>query len=52
MKKEDHLESSVTQVELFDFGIAFLAGFMVIPAVFAFSGGDPAALNKGGTQLL
>lgn len=47
MKKEDHLESSVTQVELFDFGIAFLAGFMVIPAVFAFSGGDPAALNKG-----
>ncbi|MGL4284269.1 hypothetical protein [Eubacterium aggregans] len=41
------MESAVKQIELFDFGIAFLAGFMVIPAVFAFSGGNPDALNKG-----
>lgn len=47
MKKEVHLESSVHQIELFDTGIAFLAGLMIIPAVFVFSGGDPAALNKG-----
>ncbi|MDD4691095.1 MAG: sodium-dependent transporter [Eubacterium aggregans] len=47
MKKDDPMESAVKQVELFDFGIAFLAGFMVIPAVFAFSGGNPDALNKG-----
>lgn len=47
MKKDVSLESSVHQIELFDTGIAFLAGLMVIPAVFAFSGGDPAALNKG-----
>ena len=47
MKKEVKLESSVHQIELFDTGIAFLAGLMIIPAVFAFSGGDPAALNKG-----
>ncbi len=47
MKKEDNLESSVRQIELFDTGIAFLAGLMIIPAVFAFSGGDRSALNAG-----
>lgn len=47
MKKDVNLESSVTQIEIFDTGIAFLAGLMVIPAVFAFSGGDRAALGKG-----
>lgn len=45
MKKEDKLEKSVTQIEIFDTGIAFLAGLMIIPAVFAFSGG--ADLNAG-----
>ncbi len=47
MKKSDKLESSVRQIELFDTGIAFLAGLMIIPAVFAFSGGDRSALNAG-----
>lgn len=47
MKKEVNLEKSVRQIELFDTGIAFLAGLMIIPAVFAFSGGDEAALGKG-----
>ena len=47
MKKDVNLESSVTQIEIFDTGIAFLAGLMIIPAVFAFSGGDEAALGKG-----
>ncbi len=47
MKKDVSLESSVRQIELFDTGIAFLAGLMVIPAVFVFSGGDPAALGAG-----
>lgn len=47
MKKDVNLESSVRQIELFDTGIAFLAGLMVIPAVFAFSGGDESALGKG-----
>ena len=47
MKKDIRLESSVKQIELFDTGIAFLAGLMIVPAVFAFSGGDPDALNKG-----
>ena len=47
MKKDVNLESSVKQIELFDTGIAFLAGLMIIPAVFVFSGGDEAALGKG-----
>lgn len=47
MKKDVNLESSVTQIEVFDTGIAFLAGLMIVPAVFAFSGGDEAALGKG-----
>ena len=36
MKKEVNLESAVSQIELFDTGIAFLAGLMIIPSVFAF----------------
>ncbi len=47
MKKETHLERSVRQIELFDTGIAFMAGLMIIPAVFAFSGGSEEALGKG-----
>lgn len=47
MKKDISLESSVKQIEIFDTGIAFLAGLMIIPAVFAFSGGNEEALGKG-----
>jgi len=47
MKKEDNLEKSVRHIELFDTGIAFFAGLMVIPGVFAFSGGDESALGQG-----
>ncbi len=45
MKKDVNLESSVKQIEIFDTGVAFLAGLMIIPAVFAFSG--PEDLGKG-----
>lgn len=47
MKKDVNIESSVRQIEIFDTGIAFLAGLMVVPGVFAFSGGSAEALNKG-----
>lgn len=47
MKKEVDIESSTKQVEVFDTAIAMLAGLMVIPAVFAFSGGDPNTLKAG-----
>jgi len=44
MKKEVSIRSSVRQIELFDTGIAFLAGLMIVPAVFAF---DKGAIGKG-----
>ncbi len=47
LKKDVNLESSVHYIEIFDTGVAFLAGLMIIPGVFAFSGGDEAALGKG-----
>ncbi len=47
MKKDVKIESSVHSIEIFDTGIAFLAGLMIVPAVFVFSGGDQSALNKG-----
>lgn len=47
MKKEDNLEASVRQIELCDTAFAFIAGLMIIPAVFAFSGGDESALGTG-----
>ncbi len=47
MKKDISIEKSAHQIELFDTGVAFLAGLMIIPAVFAFSGGDESALGQG-----
>ncbi len=47
MPKKESLEKSVRHIEIFDTGVAFLAGLMIIPAVFAFSGGDPSALSQG-----
>ena len=49
MKKEVSIESSVTQIEIFDTGIAFIAGLMVIPAVFSFTGAAPV---KPGPSLM
>ena len=47
MKKEFDLEHATFQVIAFDSGISVLASLMIIPAVFAFSGGDPSMLNAG-----
>ena len=47
LPKDSSLEKNVGKIELFDTFIAVIAGLMIIPAVFAFSGGDPDALNKG-----
>ena len=45
--KDVDIEKSTTQVEIFDTGIALLGGMMIIPAVFAFSGGDLSTLQAG-----
>ena len=47
MKKDISIEGSTRNVEVFDTAIAIMAGLMIIPAVFAFSGGDPDALKAG-----
>lgn len=43
VKKEVNLSRSISQIELFDTGIAFLAGMMIIPAVYVFSGTEGMA---------
>lgn len=47
MKKDISIEDSTKNVEIFDTAIAIMAGLMIIPAVFAFSGGDPNTLKAG-----
>ena len=47
LKKEVDIEKSTSQVEIFDTAFAVLAGLMIIPAVFAFSGGSPDTLQAG-----
>ncbi len=51
MKKEDDIEASVRNIEIFDTGIAFLAGLMIVPAVFVFNNGDTEALKAGPTLM-
>lgn len=50
MKKEVSIESSVHQIEWFDTGIAFLAGLMVIPAMFV--GNPNPDLSASGVGLM
>ena len=38
VEKDVNLNRSVSQIEIFDTGVAFLAGMMIIPAVYVFSG--------------
>ncbi len=49
-KKETNLCKAVNQIEIFDTVVALLAGFMVIPAVYVFSG--EAGLQANGPGLL
>lgn len=47
MKRETAIEDSTRNIEVFDTLIAVMAGLMIIPAVFAFSGGNPDTLQAG-----
>lgn len=51
MKKEDDIELSVRNIEIFDTGIAFLAGLMVVPSVFVFNNGSTETLKAGPTLM-
>ena len=48
--KDTDLNKSVTQIEFFDTAVAFLAGMMVIPAVFTFMGRE--GLSASGPSLM
>jgi NSS family neurotransmitter:Na+ symporter len=50
MKKDENLVKSVNKIEIFDTGIALLAGLMIIPAVFVFVG--PEGLKNAGPGLI
>ena len=43
----ESIEKCVRRIEIFDTGVAFLAGLLIVPAVFVFSGGSPEALGAG-----
>ena len=43
VKNEVNLNKATNQIEIFDTGVAFLAGMMIIPAVFVFLGNDGMA---------
>ena len=45
VKKETNLVKSVNQIEIFDTVVAFLAGLMIVPAVFTFMGTE--GMNSG-----
>ena len=51
-EKHENIEKSVRTIEIFDTGIAFLAGLMIIPAIFAVSGDGSAVATHAGPGLM
>lgn len=47
MKKDVSVKSSATQIAVFDSAFAFVASMIIIPAVFAFGGGEEALKSNG-----
>ena len=52
VKKETNLSKSVNQIELFDTAVAFLAGMMIVPAVFAFQGAEGLGSKGAGLMFI
>lgn len=50
VKDEDNLVRSINQIEIFDTVVAFLAGVMIIPAVFTFMGKE--GMEASGPSLM
>lgn len=51
LNRDIEIPQSVKMTELFDTVIALLGGMMIVPAVFAFSGGDRNAISAGSGLL-
>ena len=47
VKKDVNLNRSINHIEIFDTGIALLAGLMIIPSVFVFSGAEGMSSGPG-----
>ena len=47
LKKDENLPKSINRIEIFDTGIALLAGVMVVPAVFTFMGREAMSGGPG-----
>ncbi|MCQ2501837.1 MAG: sodium-dependent transporter, partial [Lachnospiraceae bacterium] len=52
VKDDDNLGKSINQIEIFDTGIAVLAGIMIIPAVFAFQGTEGMSASGPGLMFV
>lgn len=50
VKDDANLTKSINQIEIFDTAVAFLAGVMIIPAVFTFMG--PEGMQASGPSLM
>ncbi|MCR5649909.1 MAG: sodium-dependent transporter [Lachnospiraceae bacterium] len=50
VRDDDNLMRSINQIEIFDTAVAFFAGVMIIPAVFAFMGSE--GLTSSGPGLM
>ena len=51
-KDKDNLMRSVNQIEIFDTVVAFLAGVMIIPAVYVFSGSEGMTASGPGLMFM
>ena len=52
MRDEDNLPKAVGHIEIFDTGIAFLAGVMIIPAVYVFMGREGMEASGPGLMFV
>ncbi len=52
MRDDTNLSKSIGQIEVFDTGIAFLAGVMIIPAVYAFMGREGMEASGPGLMFV
>lgn len=50
--KKDNLGKSITRIEIFDTGVALLAGLMIIPAVYVFQGAEGLSANGPGLMFV
>ncbi len=52
VRDENNLATSINQIEIFDTGIAILAGVMIIPAIYAFQGREGMEASGPGLMFI